>query len=89
MVIEFRNINPRISTITIKTDNIDVALINVHPSTEEKYEDEKKLFYETLVDVFASSASSVKTMLGNFNAKSGQRCYNAIEMWLEITRKYE
>lgn len=37
----FRDISPRISTITLRTENVDVVLINAHAPTEEKDEDEK------------------------------------------------
>lgn len=45
---EFRDISPKISTITIKSENFDVVLINAHAPTEEKDEDEKDLFYAML-----------------------------------------
>jgi len=35
---EFRDISPRISTITIKSENFDAVLINAHAPTEEKDE---------------------------------------------------
>jgi len=52
---EFRDINPRISTLTLKTDNFYMVLINVHAPTEEK-----EYFYATLVDEFDSSVGSVR-----------------------------
>ncbi|KAF0769811.1 craniofacial development protein 2-like [Aphis craccivora] len=50
---EFRDINPRITTLTIKTDNFDMVLINAHAPTEDKNEEEKELFYATLEDTFS------------------------------------
>lgn len=54
-------------------------MVNAHAPTEEKDEDEKELFYATLADVFASSASIIKIELGNFNAKLGREiCYRNV-----------
>jgi len=36
----FKDINPRRSTLTLKTDNFYMVLINVHASTEERDEEE-------------------------------------------------
>ncbi|XP_025415967.1 craniofacial development protein 2-like [Sipha flava] len=76
---EFKDINPRISTITIKSKNLDMILINAHALTEEKDEDEKDLFYATLADVFASSTGIIKVVLGDFNAKLDRDiCYKKV-----------
>jgi len=47
-------------------------LIDAHAPTEEKDEDQKDLFYATLTDVFAPPTSSIKIVLGDFNAKLGR-----------------
>ncbi|CAI6370121.1 unnamed protein product [Macrosiphum euphorbiae] len=76
---EFRDISPRISTITIESENFDAVLINAHAPTEEKDEDEKDLFYATLADIFASSTSTIRIVLGDFNAKLGREiCYRNV-----------
>lgn len=51
---KLKDINSRISTVTLRTDNMDVVLINVYSPINEKYEEEKKLFYAILEDVFES-----------------------------------
>jgi len=38
---EFRNINPRISILTLKLDNMDEVHINIHAPINEKDEEEK------------------------------------------------
>jgi len=66
---EFRDISPRLSTLTLTTENFDLVLINVHAPTEDKDEIEKELFYATLEDVFNTSVGQVRLILGDFNAK--------------------
>lgn len=41
IVREFKDINPRTYTITLRTNNMDVVLINVYVPTDEKDEEEK------------------------------------------------
>lgn len=50
-------------------------MINAHAPTEEKDEDEKGFFYATLADVFASSTSTIKIVLGDFYAKLGREIF--------------
>jgi len=52
---EFRDVSPRICTLTLATDNFDLVLINTHAPTEDKDEIKKELFYATLEDVFNTS----------------------------------
>lgn len=59
-------------TKTIKTEILDVILINAHKPTDEKDEDKKELFYASLTDVFASITSIIKIVLGDLNVKLGQ-----------------
>lgn len=76
---EFKDINPRISTITLRTDNMDIVLINVHEPTDEKDEEEKELFYAILENVYKSVKGNIILVLGEFNAKIGrERYYRAI-----------
>lgn len=75
----FKDINPRISTITLTTNDLDVVIINVHAPTEKKGDDEKEEFYATMEDVHDSSAGSIKIIVGDFNAKVGRELeYRAI-----------
>ncbi|VVC36852.1 Endonuclease/exonuclease/phosphatase [Cinara cedri] len=47
---DFRGINPRISTLTLRTRDFRIVLINAHAPTEEKDNEEKEEFYSTLED---------------------------------------
>lgn len=44
---DFKDINPRLKTLTLKTDNVDIVLINEHAPTEEKEEEEKEFLCHT------------------------------------------
>lgn len=72
LVIEFRDINPRIETLTLKTDNFDMVIINVHAPTEDKEEEEKEVLYAALEDTFNQSKRDIRLVLGDFNAKIGR-----------------
>jgi len=72
---EFRDINPRISTLTLRTGNMDIVLINVHAPTDEKDEEEKELFYTILKDVYESVKGNIILVLGDFNTKIGRESY--------------
>jgi hypothetical protein len=65
----FEDVNPRISTITIKTNGLDMVIINVHAPTEEKGDDEKEEFYTTMEDVYNGSAGNIKIIVEYLNAK--------------------
>lgn len=52
MIKEFKDVNPRISTLTLKDKNLYIMLINVHASTEEKDKEIKEEFYDSLEEVF-------------------------------------
>lgn len=41
---EFTNVNPRISTLTLRTEKFDMVLINVHVYIEVKDDKEKSFF---------------------------------------------
>jgi hypothetical protein len=42
MIKEFKDVNLRISTLTLKDKNLHIVLINVHAPTEDKDEEKKK-----------------------------------------------
>jgi len=44
IVTEFKDLSPRISTLTLKDNDIHITLINAHAPTEEKDEEEKEEF---------------------------------------------
>jgi len=76
---EFKYINPRIFTITLRTENMNGTLINVHAPMDEKNEEEKELFYAILKDVFDFVKGNIILVLDGFNAKVGrERYYRAI-----------
>jgi len=66
---DFKNINPRISTLTIKENGLDMVLINVYAPTEDKMDDEKEEFSATLEDVYDPLTGSIKIIIGDLNAK--------------------
>lgn len=41
MIKEFNNVSPRISTLTLKYNDLHIVLINVHVQMENKNEEEK------------------------------------------------
>jgi len=59
LVKDFRDISPRFATLTLKTDNFDMVLINTHTPKEDKDEEEKELFYATLEDTFNLSKGEI------------------------------
>jgi len=48
VVKEFKDINPRISMLTIEAQWFDISFINVNAPTEDQSQDEKETFYEQL-----------------------------------------
>lgn len=66
---EFKDINPRISIITLKTDNIYVVLINIHIPKDKKDKEKNELFYTKLENVFESVKGNIVLVVGDFNAK--------------------
>jgi len=66
MIKEFKDVNPRIPTLTLKDKNLHIVLINVHAPTEEKEEEIKEEFYDTLFD---TTVENIKIVLGDLNAK--------------------
>ncbi|XP_022180576.1 craniofacial development protein 2-like [Myzus persicae] len=79
MIKEFKDVNPRISTLTLKDKNIHVVLINVHAPTEDKDEEIKEEFYDTLEEVVDNTVGNIKIVLGDLNAKIGkERIYHNV-----------
>jgi len=44
MIKDFRVINPRLALLEIKTKWFDIVFINIHASTKDKSQQEKKIF---------------------------------------------
>jgi len=79
MVKDFRDISPRISTLTLKTRDFRIVLIKAHAPTEEKDDEEKEEFYSTLEDTMDTAVGDLKIVLGDFNAKLGKEAvYRAV-----------
>jgi len=79
MIKEFKYVNPRISTLTLKNKYVPIELINIHASTGEKYEEIKEDFYDTLEEVFDTTVRNIKIVLGVLNAKIGkERIYHNV-----------
>jgi len=73
VVKEFKDINPRISMLTIETQLFDISFMNVHTPTEDKSQDEKDTFYEQLESTLNSILSNrIQIVLGDLNAKVGK-----------------
>lgn len=53
----------------LATENSDLVLINVHAPTKFKDEIEKELFYAIFDNMFKTSVSQVRLILGDFHAK--------------------
>ncbi|KAL4084333.1 hypothetical protein QTP88_028157 [Uroleucon formosanum] len=67
---EFKDINPRTSLLTMKAQFFDITFINVHAPSEDKSQEEKDDFYESL-DLILNALSQyrIKIVLGDLNAK--------------------
>jgi hypothetical protein len=47
----------------MKTNGLDMVIINEHAPTEDKEDDEKEQFYTTLEDVYDGLAGSIKIIV--------------------------
>lgn len=72
MIEEFKDVNPRISTLTLKDKDLHIVLINVNMLTEDKEVEEKEEFYDTLKDIFDATVENIKIVLGDLNVKIGK-----------------
>ena len=69
----FKSVNDRLSYIIIEGEWYRYVFINVHCPTEDKEEEAKDLYYETLEQVIDQFASyDTRIVLGDFNAKIGR-----------------
>ncbi|KAL4096954.1 hypothetical protein QTP88_021820 [Uroleucon formosanum] len=67
---EFRDVNPRISVLTIRAQWFDVSLISVHAPTEDKPQEEKETFYDDLESTINTLPNNnIQILLGDLNAK--------------------
>jgi len=78
---EFKDINPRMSVLTIEAQWFDISFVNVHAPTEDKSQDEKETFYEQLESALNLIPSNrIQIVLGDLNAKVGKE-----EMFRQVT----
>jgi exonuclease III len=52
LILDFKPINPKIATLRLKGRFFNYTLINCHAPTEDKSDDEKDEFYDTLTDTY-------------------------------------
>lgn len=70
---EFRDVNPRISVLTIRAQWFDVSLISVYAPTEDKPQKEKETFYDDLESTINTLPNNnIHILLGDLNAKIGK-----------------
>ncbi|XP_025425626.1 craniofacial development protein 2-like [Sipha flava] len=70
---EFKNINPKISVLTIEAQYFEITFVNGHAPTEEKTQEKKDEFYDHLEYTFNEiPRSRIRIVLGDFNAKLGE-----------------
>ncbi|KAL4084248.1 hypothetical protein QTP88_028073 [Uroleucon formosanum] len=70
---EFRDVNPRISVLTIRAQWFDVSLISVHAPTEDNPQEEKETFYDDLESTINTLPNNnIQILLGDLNAKIGK-----------------
>lgn len=79
MVKEFKGVRTRISTLTLKDNDLNIVLINVRAPTEDRDEEEKKDFYERLEEIFDKTLGNIIIVLGGLNAKiEKERIYQKV-----------
>lgn len=72
-VIEFKCWSGRLSKIRIRGLYRKISIINVHAPTNEKDEEEKEKFYESLSEILQEIPRyDIKIVVGDFNAKVGR-----------------
>jgi exonuclease III len=70
---EFKDINPRISVLTMKAQFFDITFINVHAPSEDKSQEEKDDFYDCVDSTLnALPQYRIRIVLGDLNAKIGK-----------------
>ncbi|KAL4084269.1 hypothetical protein QTP88_028094 [Uroleucon formosanum] len=70
---EFRDVNPRISVLTIRAQWFDVSLISVHAPTEDNPQEGKETFYDDLESTINTLPNNnIQILLGDLNAKIGK-----------------
>jgi len=84
VVKESKDINPRISLLTIEAQWFEISFVNVHAPTEDKSQDEKETSYEQLESKLSSiTRNRIQIVLGDLNAKVGKET-----MFRQVTGKH-
>ncbi|XP_073814500.1 uncharacterized protein [Musca autumnalis] len=73
LVSSFTPVNERLATIRFKAKFFNISFICAHAPTEDKDEQTKDIFYESLEETYdRCPAHDIKIVLGDFNAKIGK-----------------
>lgn len=76
-VIQFKPVNGRLCSITIKNRQANITVVNGYAPTEDAEDDEKTKFYETLEETCENiPRNDILLLVGDFNAKIGRENYN-------------
>ncbi|XP_055387910.1 craniofacial development protein 2-like [Condylostylus longicornis] len=78
LVIDFKELNPRMCCLRLKGKFFNTSIINVHAQTEDKSDEEEEEFYEELERIYDNCPKNdIKIIIGDCNAKIGhETIYN-------------
>lgn len=72
-ILGFEPVNNRISSLRIRTQFFNIAIINIYAPTEEIDEETKEIFYQELEQAYNRLFSNdIKIIVGDANAKIGK-----------------
>jgi len=70
---DFKDVNPRISVLTLSTQWFDISFVNLHAPTGDKQQEEKELFYEDVITTLNTiPRRRIQIVLGDLNARIGK-----------------
>ncbi|KAJ4451970.1 hypothetical protein ANN_03454 [Periplaneta americana] len=68
----FEAVNERLCRLRIRGKLFNYSIINFHAPTEEKDEQEKENFYQSLTEIFNKCPKHIKMVIGDANAQVGK-----------------